>query len=52
MVLIYPNTPAKQKDYQDQIVKTFYLTTGTPRREGPAQDDARPKTLFVDDKAN
>ena len=26
MVLIYPNTPAKQKDYEEQIVHTFYLT--------------------------
>jgi general secretion pathway protein D len=25
-VLIYPNTPAKQKDYQDLAVKTFYLS--------------------------
>ena len=26
MVLIYPNTPAKQKDYEEQIVHTFYFT--------------------------
>ena len=32
MVLIYPNTSAKQKDYQDQIVKTFYLNTAAPKR--------------------
>ena len=31
MVLIYPNTTSKQKDYQDQIVKTFYLNTAAPK---------------------
>ncbi|MBN9124600.1 MAG: type II and III secretion system protein [Nitrosospira sp. 56-18] len=25
-VLIYPNTPAKQKEYQDLMVRTFYVT--------------------------
>lgn len=27
-VLIYPNTPAKQKDYQELDVRTFYLANG------------------------
>jgi len=31
MVLIYPNTPAKQKDYEQQIVRTFYLTNAAPK---------------------
>ena len=53
MVLIYPNSPAKQKDYQDQIVKTFYLNTAAPK---DVQDllktvlDA--KTLVVNERAN
>lgn len=53
MVLIYPNTPAKQKEYQDEIVKTFYLTNTDPKK---AQDLLKTvlntKTLFVDDKAS
>jgi general secretion pathway protein D len=53
MVLIYPNTPAKQKEYQDEIVKTFYLANADPKK---AQDLLKTvlntKTLFVDDKAN
>ncbi len=53
MVLIYPNTAAKQKEYQDEIVKTFYLTNTDPKK---AQDLLKTvlntKTLFVDDKAN
>jgi general secretion pathway protein D len=31
MVLIYPSTPAKQKDYQDQIVHTFFLSHAAPK---------------------
>jgi general secretion pathway protein D len=31
MVLIYPSTPAKQKDYQDEIVHTFYLSHAAPK---------------------
>ena len=53
MVLIYPNTTAKQKDYQDEIVKTFYLNTVAPKE---VQDllktvlDA--KTLVINERAN
>ena len=31
LVLVYPNTPAKQKDYRDEIVHTFYLTNAAPK---------------------
>lgn len=52
MVLIYPNTPVKQKEYQDQVVKTFYLTNAEPKR---AMDMLKTmlnaKTLFVDERA-
>ena len=42
MVLIYPKTPQKQKDYQDQIVKTFYLTNADPKEVAePAEDRAQ-----------
>ena len=53
MVLIYPNNAAKQKDYQDQIVKTFYLNTAAAK---DVQDllktvlDA--KTMVVNERAN
>jgi general secretion pathway protein D len=53
MVMIYPNTSVKQKEYQDEIVKTFYLTNTDPKK---AQELLKTvlnvKTLFVDDKAN
>jgi len=53
MVLIYPNTPAKQKEYQSQIVRTFYVANSDPKRTMEmlkAVLDA--KTLFVDERAN
>ena len=53
MVLIYPNTQAKQKDYQDQIVKTFYLNTATPKDvESLLKTVLDAKTLVVNERAN
>jgi general secretion pathway protein D len=53
MVLIYPNTPAKQKEYEEQIVHTFYLTSAVPKDvEGLLKSMLGAKTLFVDERAN
>ena len=53
MVLIYPNTPAKQKDYQDQIVRTFYLNTAIPKDvESLLKTVLEAKTLVVNERAN
>ena len=53
MVLIYPNTAAKQKDYQDQIVKTFYLNTATPKDvQDLLKTVLEAKTLVVNERAN
>ena len=53
MVLIYPNTAAKQKDYQDQIVKTFYLNTAVPKDvEGLLKTVLDAKTLVINERAN
>jgi general secretion pathway protein D len=52
MVLIYPNTPAKQKEYRDEIVRTFYLTNGDPKRVmDMLKTMLDAKTLFVDERA-
>ena len=52
MVLIYPNTAAKQKDYQDQIVKTFYLNTANPKDvESLIKTVLDAKTLVVNERA-
>jgi general secretion pathway protein D len=53
MVLIYPNTAAKQKDYQDQIVKTFYLNTAAPKDvEALLKTVLDIKTMVINERAN
>ena len=53
MVLIYPNTSAKQKDYQDQIVKTFYLNTAAPKDvESLLKTVLDAKTMVINEHAN
>lgn len=53
MVLIYPNTPAKQKDYEEQIVHTFYLTNAVPKDvETMLKSMLGTKTLFVDERTS
>jgi general secretion pathway protein D len=53
MVLIYPNTPAKQKDYEEQIVHTFYLTNAVPKDvESMLKSMLGSKTLFVDERTS
>jgi general secretion pathway protein D len=53
LVLIYPNTPAKQKDYREEIVHTFYLASTAPKdAESLLKTVLGTKTLFVDDKSS
>jgi general secretion pathway protein D len=53
MVLIYPNTPAKQKEYQSQIVRTFYVANSDPKRTlEMLKTVLDAKTLFVDERAS
>ncbi len=53
MVLVYPNTPAKQKDYQDEIVHTFYLANATPKEaESMLKTVIGAKTMHIDERSN
>jgi general secretion pathway protein D len=53
MVLVYPNTPAKQKDYQDEIVHTFYLTNAAPKdAESMLKTVLGSKTMYVDERSS
>ncbi len=53
MVLVYPNTSAKQKDYQDEIIHTFYLVNATPKdAESMLKSVLGTKTLFVDERSS
>ena len=53
MVLIYPATPAKQKEYQEEIVHSFYLANAAVKDvENLLKTVLGAKTLFVDERAN
>jgi general secretion pathway protein D len=53
MVLIYPNSAAKQKDYEQQMVRTFYLTNAAPKdAESMLKTVLGAKNMFVDERAN
>jgi general secretion pathway protein D len=53
MVLVYPNTPAKQKDYQDEVVHTFYLANAVPKdAESMLKTVLAAKTMYVDERSN
>src|SRR5438105_2486108 len=53
MVLIYPNIAAKQKDYEQLIVRTFYLTNAVPKDvDNMLKTVLGAKTLFMDERTN
>ena len=53
MVLIYPNIAAKQKDYEQQIVRTFYLTNSAPKEvESMLKTVLGAKTMFIDERTS
>jgi general secretion pathway protein D len=52
-VLIYPNNPAKAKDYQDLKVRRFVLTDADPKQvQSMLKTILKTKDIFVDEKSN
>jgi len=52
-VLIYPNTAAKIRDYQDLVVRTFYLSNADAKTTANLiRALVKTKDLFVDEKLN
>ena len=52
-VLIYPNTPAKSKDYQQLVVKSFYLANADVQKVlEMLKSILKVKDVFTDDKLN
>jgi general secretion pathway protein D len=50
-VLIYPNTVAKLRDYQDLVTKTFYLTNSDAKATATLlRTLVKTKDIYVDDK--
>jgi general secretion pathway protein D len=52
MVVIYPNIATKQKEYEQQIVRTFYVSNASAKDvESMLKAVLGTKTLFIDDRA-
>ena len=52
MVMIYSNTAAKQKEYEQQIVRTFYLTNAEPKEvESMLKSVLGAKNMFIDERS-
>jgi len=52
-VLIYPNTPAKAKDYQELVTRSFFLANADVKQaQAMVRTLVKTKDLFVDDKLN
>lgn len=51
-ILVYPNTPDKRKQYEDQMVRSFYLTHADPKQAmNLLKVMLGTKVLFVDDRS-
>lgn len=52
-LLIYPNQPAKQKEYQELVVKGFFLTNADPKQVlNLLKTIAKMRDVHVDEKLN
>ena len=52
-ILIYPSTPAKQKEYQALLVKTYYLANSDAKTVGTTlKTILKTKDIVVDEKLN
>lgn len=52
-VLIYPNTPPKQREYQELVVRSFYLSNADAKLTATMiRSLVKTRDLFIDDKLN
>ncbi len=52
-ILIYPNTPAKNHDYQQLVVKSFYLANADVKKTlDMIKTILKTKDIFIDEKIN
>ena len=52
MVIVYPNNATKQKEYEQQVVRTFYLTNAEPKDvESMLKSVLGAKNMFIDDRS-
>jgi general secretion pathway protein D len=52
-ILVYPNTPAKVRDYKDLVVRSFYLANADVKQTANMiRQLVKTRDLFVDEKLN
>jgi len=52
-IIIYPDTPAKLKDYQQQVVKSFYLANADVKKTMEmVKTILKAKDVFIDERRN
>jgi general secretion pathway protein D len=52
-LLIYPNTPAKQKEYKELVVRSFYLTNADAKQAlNLVKGMVKTPDVFIDEKLN
>jgi len=52
-VLIYPNTPQKQREYQDLVVKSFYVANADVKQTANMiRTLVKTRDIFIDEKLN
>ena len=52
-LLVYPNAPAKLRDYQDLVIRSFHLGNADPKQVlNMIKTMLKTKDLFVDEKVN
>jgi len=52
-VVIYPNTPVKRREYQDLVVKSFYLANADVKQTATMiRSVVKTRDIFVDEKVN
>lgn len=53
LVLVYPATPAKQRDYQDLVSRSFYLVhADTKQAQALVKQVVKTRDIFIDEKLN
>lgn len=52
-IVVYPNTPAKQREYQDQVMRSFYLANADVKQTAAMiRTMVKTRDIFTDDKLN
>jgi general secretion pathway protein D len=52
-LFVYPNTPAKQREHQDLVTRSFYLANADLKQaQNLARTIAKSRDVFIDERAN